>query len=495
MESEDIKNKGSDIIGSFAENIENNLNYYFGSKIGAVYNFGKEIYFEAGYENLFSIIDSLKNKADFNFNILSSIKYKEASNFLLISLFSYEKSMTLNIRVRNSISYLKLDFKNITSSIKKFFDVSEYYSDRDYIKDINNDLIIFSQTPETLDTFDIYLSLNDNLIKDAYLCDEISRYNSSIIFKSMEINKLISMLNNMDYKAGIYPELCFCLGIESLLQIKLPKRAVYIRMLLCELFRVACHLSYIVSMSLVLGNTAAFNYTLTEKEKILSIIELITGSRIIPNFMRIGGVKKDIEENILDSLHKLIPHLYKGIKKIEDIFLSDVVMLEKLKNVGTADSKSAKASGITGPNLRASGIRYDLRKTSNYLLYKNIAFTVPLGRIGDNFDRLTIRFKEVYQSLKIISELIESMPLGAVGKMINPASLELYPTPIISTVECPHGIFKLFIEIKENRDIEIIPIGPTKNNMILCEKTLSNCSFDELLAVVSSFGIESAEMY
>jgi len=79
--------------------------------------------------------------------------------------------------------------------------------------------------------------------------------------------------------------------------------------------------------------------------------------------------------------------------------------------------------------------------------------------------------------------------------MINPASLELYPTLVISTVECPHGIFKLFIEIKENRDIEIIPIGPTKNNMILCEKTLSNCSFDELLAVVSSFGIESAEMY
>jgi NADH-quinone oxidoreductase subunit D len=302
-------------------------------------------------------------------------------------------------------------------------------------------------------------------------------------------------LNNLDYKAGIYPELCFCLGIENLLQVKPPKRSTFIRMLLCELFRIACHLSYIADMSVVLGNMAAFNYTLTDKEKILNIIELITGSRIIPNFIRIGGVKKDVDENVLESLHNLIPKIYKSIKRIEDLFSSDVVMLEKLKYSGIANGQSAKEAGVTGPNLRASGVRHDLRKTSNYLLYKDIAFTIPLGRIGDNFDRVLIRFKEIYQSLKIISEIAESMPLGATGKMINTFNLELYPSRIISTVECPHGIFKLYIEVKENRDIEIIPISSIKNNMILCEKTLRNCSFDELLPIVSSFGIESPEMY
>jgi Ni,Fe-hydrogenase III large subunit len=150
---------------------------------------------------------------------------------------------------------------------------------------------------------------------------------------------------------------------------------------------------------------------------------------------------------------------------------------------------------VTGPNLRASGVRYDLRKTPNYLLYKNIAFTVPMGRIGDNFDRVMVRFKEIYQSLKIIGEIVESMPLGATGKMINPLNLELYPSSIISSVECPHGIFKMHIDIKENKDIEIVPVSSIKNNIILCEKTLRNCNFDELLPVVSSFGIESPEMY
>ncbi|MCE5329266.1 hypothetical protein LLG07_02905 [bacterium] len=493
--SEEVKDKSEEIIGSFAENVEKNLNFYFGSKIGVVYNFGKDIFFEVNYENLFDILESLKSNPDFNFNTLSAVKYKKSDNFLLIVLFSYEKLITLNIKVKNTVSYLKFDFNDIIDSLKKVYEFSQYYSNRDYIKDINNDLIIFSQIPETLDTFDIYVSLNEDVIKDAYICDEISRYNSSIIFNSNEINKIISMLYNLDYKAGVYPELCFCLGIENLLQIKLPKRAVYIRMLLCELFRIICHLSYIVSMSMILSNMAAFNYTLMEKEKILNVIEIITGSRTIPNFIRIGGVKKDVEDSTLDSLYKLIPQLYKSIRRVEDMFLSDVILLEKLKDKGIIDGKTAKISGLTGPNLRASGVRFDLRKTDNYLLYKDFSFTVPLGRFGDSFDRIFIRFKEIYQSLKIIGGIIETMPLGAVGKMINPANLELIPSPIISTVECPHGIFKLFIEVKENKDIEITPIGPTRNNMIACERALVGFSTDELLPIVSSFGIESPEMY
>ncbi|MCL5070417.1 MAG: hypothetical protein M1308_05915, partial [Actinobacteria bacterium] len=469
--------------------------FYFGNKIGIVYNFGKDIFFEVSYENLPDILESLKNNHDFNFNVLSRIKYKEASNFLIIILFSYEKLITLNIKVKNTVSFLGSDFKSITNSLKKIFEFSQYYSDRDYIKDINNDLVIFSQLPETLDTFDIYVSLDDDVIKSAYLCDEISRYNSGIVFSNKEISKIMSMLNNLDYKAGVYPELCFCQGIESLMQIKLPKRAAYIRMLLCELSRIICHLSYIVSMSLVMGNMKVFNYALTEKEKILNIFELITGSRVIPNFIRIGGVKKDVEDSVLDSLHKLIPPFYKGIKRIEDIFFSDIVLLERLRGKGIVDSKTAKISGLTGPNLRASGIRFDLRKTENYLLYKDFSFTVPLGRFGDSFDRIFIRFKEIYQSLKITGEIIEAMPLGPIGKMINPVNLELIPSPVISTVECPHGIFKLFIDIKENKEIEIIPMGPARNDIIACEKSLVSCSVDELLPVVSSFGIESQEMY
>src|SRR5680860_666557 len=413
MEFEHTKDKNSGMASNLAENVEKNLDYYFGTKIEKVYNSGMDIYFEVRYEDLFVILDTLKNKDDFDFNILSSLKYKEAGGVLLISLFSFEKAMSINIRVKNSASFLEFDIKNAAASVRKLFENAGYFLERSYLKDVVNDAVVFGQVPETLDTFDIYLSLDENIIKEAYLCDEICQYNARVIFEEKEIN-------NLDYKAGIFPELCFCLGIENLLQIKPPKRATHIRMLLCELFRITCHLSYIADMSLVLGSTATFNYALTDKEKILNTIEHITGARVIPNFIRIGGVKKDVEENVLDELHKLIPRAYKSIRKIEEIFSSDVLILEKLKNSGIVSSRLAKESGATGPNLRASGVRYDLRKIPDYLLYKNIAFTIPLGRAGDNFDRVLVRFKEIYQSLKIIAEIVESMPLGATGKMINP---------------------------------------------------------------------------
>jgi len=490
-----INNSNDPVDNNFIDNIESNLKYFLGDKINNIYNFGKEIYFEVNYENLFEVLNNLKNNEDFNFDILRNIKYKQKNNFLLIVLFSFEKSTALIIKVTNLNYRFDFDIKNFSFSLKEIFDNADRFLKQDDFNEENSDLIFYSQIPELLDTFDIYLTLDNELIKEAYLNDEISHFNKNIVINSKEINKLISVLSNFDYKDGITPELCFCMGIENLLQIKIPKRAIYIRMILSEIFRINCHLSYLVNMGIILENSLIFNSALMEKEKISSIIELITGSRVIPNFIRIGGVKKDIEDNTLIFINKSIPQLYKNIKRIEDIFFSDNVILEKLINKGILSSKVAKELGITGPNLRASSIRYDLRKNFDYLLYRDIAFTVPLGKIGDCFDRITIRFKEIYQSLKIIREIIHLLPIGAINKMINPTNLEFFESKIISTVEGAHGVYKMLIEVKENNKIEIIPITSIKNNIISCENSLKNCDFEDLLPIVSSFGIDSADLY
>lgn len=479
------------------EDIEKNLDFYFGNKIGIIYNFGKDLYFEVSPKDLPEVIDVLKNNSSFNFDVLSYIKYKEHRNFLLIGLFSYERGLSINLRVKDFFNEKKLDLKNILSLTKKCFETAENFLEQSYLKDIYTDVVILSQVPETLDNFDMYLSLDagSSSIKSLYLNDEISSFDLSILFRSSEINKLISILNTLDYKAAIFPELCFCIGMESLLSIKISKRTEYIRMLLCELFRVSCHLSYVINMSIVVGNLNIFNYALIEREKVLNLIEQITGSRIVPNFIRIGGVKKDLDNNVLSSIEKIIKPLYKSIKRIEDNFLSDVIILEKLKNICFLNSNVAKLFGVTGPNLRASGLRYDLRKTENYLLYRDFSFITPLGRYGDNLDRVIVRFKEIYQSLKIISEIVLSMPTGVVGNTLDIKNIELEASPIISSVECPHGVFKLFIEVGQNKEIEIIPIGPTKNNINAAEESLKGSDFEDLLPSVSSFGIESSEMY
>ncbi|MDD3520632.1 MAG: hypothetical protein PHU65_05265 [Actinomycetota bacterium] len=478
-----------------AEDIEKEIDILFGNKIGAIYNFGKELLFDVSPDNLSEVLNILRNNPDLEFNVLAYIKKKPEKNLLLIGLLSYDKGITINIRVKNIIAERRIDYKSIIDSVKKYFKNAQYYSDRQYLKDTNRDAVILSQLPETLDTFDIYLSFEDNIINQAYLSNEISMFNQDILFKNSDINKIIAKINILSYKAAVFPELCFCLGIENLLSLKIPKRATYIRMLLCELFRISSHLSFIANTSLIIGNQNALNYTLTEKEKILNIIEIITGSRVIPNFIRIGGVKKDIDDSIIKMILKSLPGIFKNIRKIEDLFSSDIVILGKLKEIAYLNIKDARSFGLTGPNLRASGFRYDLRKDAGYLLYKDFSFTIPLGRYGDNLDRVIIRFKEIYQALKIINEIAKILPIGPVAKMMDHSAIVFEESPIISSVECPDGIFKLYIEIKPGSEIEIIPIGPVSNNMHACEQSLEGCNFDNLLTTISSFCIESPEMY
>jgi len=480
---------------NYSIDAEKTIDFRFGNKIGAIYNFGNDLLFDAVPEILLEILDFMKNNPEMGFDTLSYVKYKDSYDFLLFGLLSYKKNLTVNIRVMLKSKSKEADIKSIMESIGKYYENAKYYSDRAYLKDMNRDVVIFSQIPETLDNFDIYLSLEDNIIKTAYLCNEISSFSQNISFKSFDMNKIIANINVLEYKAAVFPELCFCMGIENLLALKIPKRAVYIRMLLCELFRISSHLSFIVNASLIIGNQSGFNLTLIEREKVLNMIEMITGSRIIPNFIRIGGVKRDIDDYVLEMISESLPVLFKNIRKIEDSFSSDIVLLDKLKDIGSISIKDVNNFALTGPNLRASGHRYDLRKDPSYLLYKDFSFTIPLGRYGDNLDRVIIRFKEIYQSFKIINELIRLMPIGPVGKMISVSSFELEQSPIISSIESPHGLFKLYIEILPESKIEIIPIGSVSNSMFACEKALEGCSFDNLLTTITSFCIDSPTMY
>ncbi len=495
MADEELKNNKEKHSINYSEDIEKEIDFLFGNKIGAIFNYGRDILFDVSPENLPEVINELKNNPELGFDVLSYIRHKEQRNFILIGLLSYSKGITINIRVRYPLAERKVDYKSVIDIIKKDYETAEYYSDRQYVKDACRDAVILSQIPETLDSFDIYLSFEDDIITKAYLSNEISSFNQSILFNISEINKIIASINILSYKAAIFSEICFCMGIENLLSLKIPKRAVYLRMLLCELFRISSHLSFIVNTSLIIGSQNMLNYTLTEREKILNIIEMITGSRIIPNFSRIGGVKKDIDENILKTILKSLPMIFKNIKKIEDSFSSDIVILGKLKDIGQSSIKDGQFFGLTGPNLRASGFRYDMRKDPGYLLYRDFSFTIPLGRYGDNLDRVIIRFKEIYQSLKIINEIIRMLPIGPIDKMLDPSSIDYEQSPIISSIECPDGVFKLYMEIHPDSKIEIIPIGPSSNNMYACEKTLEGCNFNNLLTTISSFCITSPEMY
>jgi NADH-quinone oxidoreductase subunit D len=261
-----------------------------------------------------------------------------------------------------------------------------------------------------------------------------------------------------------------------------------------ELFRMINHLEYISNISSILDYDIARNLALLEKEKILRTTEIITGARVIPNYMRIGGVRADIGSDILKKLKRQLPSMYKKIKRIENILVRDFVLVERTTNIGTITKQLAAEFGISGPNLRASGSRHDRRKENDNLSYGDLHFTVPYGRKGDCLERISIRFAEIYQSMKIIGQVVSKIPMGPVIKKINLPHLDLNLSAFASSVECPHGEMKIFGELEGKTLQSLAVFGPSKSSLSLAETLLEGSSFEDIRLIIASLDISGGEL-
>jgi NADH-quinone oxidoreductase subunit D len=483
----------------FIERVEKNLEFYLKNKLIYTKRLGQEILCAVSKENLYSVLEELKKNNEFDVQILNSInKYSIGKDwYLLINLSSVVNNFSLLLKItllnKNGES-LNCEYNEIIDIVKNFFDSAAFYKDRSDLKLNNSDIVIGSQFLDGLDSFDLYLSTNNDIIEQAYFDTSISKIIDNDFYNNSEIMNLLTYISRFDYTAGIFPELCLCMGIEELMQLRVLKRVQYIRMLLCELFRISSHIYFISNISKILGCDLVYNLSLIERERVLKIIEFITGSRINTNFIRIGGVRKDINDEKIKSIKDNLPVFFRKISKIETMLLDDSVVTARLKNVGVADKRTALEYGVSGPNLRAAGVRYDLRKNRNLLLYKDISFLIALGKFGDCLDRVQIRFGEIYQSLKIIEQILDDLPEEHVKKLLNLEDLEFPLSSMISSIECPHGVFKIYIEVKENKILNFLVIGPSKNSIYFSEKMLPGSKLEDLELILASLDISSGEI-
>jgi len=480
----------------FTEKIERNLKFYLKDKIENVYKLGEEAACTVSEENLYEVLKELKSNPEFQLESLCNIALFESKgrNFLLIILSSHVNNFSILVKVKLNGQISESRYNGIVNLAGEFYEASDFYKKRDNLKSKFSDIVIFGQNFDGLDGFDIYALSADDSLNKIYIDRSISKFDTSSFCRDSDILKLISYIGRFDYKAAIFPELCFCMNFEKLLQLKIPKRVQHIRMLVCELFRISNHTGFIVNMSKILGCSVAYNLALIERERILRLIEHMTGSRIFPNFIRIGGVVKDIKEGETSNIKRDMEILNKNIKVIEGMILGSNQAVEKLKNKGIIDKSTAVNFGLSGPNLRASGVRSDLRKGRDLLLYRDASFVVPLGKYGDCLDRVLIRFKELYQSIKIINQTINKMPMGAIGKMINVSHIDLPFSAVVSSVECPHGVFKVYIEVEKNEVVSLVVTGPSKNSLAVCEKILSKSKIDDVGLILASLDISTGEI-
>ena len=219
-------------------------------------------------------------------------------------------------------------------------------------------------------------------------------------------------VTRMDYASPIFNELVFCMAAEELLGLELPPRAVWIRMLLCELNRLTSHFLFLATNGMDLGSSTMMIYGWREREEGLRILEAITGLRMNHNFIRVGGTAADLPDGWRESLTAYLEKIPARLDDYDALMTNQPIWRDRLQGVGTMTAEEALALGATGPILRSTGYGWDLRRDTPYLAYDEVDFDVIVGTYGDSYDRYAIRLNEIRESAKILWQCIEKMPDG-----------------------------------------------------------------------------------
>jgi NADH-quinone oxidoreductase subunit D len=217
-------------------------------------------------------------------------------------------------------------------------------------------------------------------------------------------------LDRVDYLESDMNNLGFALAVEKLLDIECPERGQWVRTIISEVLRMGAHFLWLGTSVMELGAQTVFMYSMRDRELTYDMMEILSGMRINTTFFRVGGMRADVPSEFFQKLDEFLNVMPERIDEYEQLLTNNPIFLDRTKGVGTLTAEEAIDLGVTGPNLRASGVNWDIRKTDPYCKYDEVDFRVPLGSNGDVFDRYLVRIEEMRQSLDIIEQCLESMP-------------------------------------------------------------------------------------
>jgi NADH-quinone oxidoreductase subunit D len=235
------------------------------------------------------------------------------------------------------------------------------------------------------------------------------------IAENVTWNQFIPYTDRLDYLAPLANNVAYACAVEKLMGYELPERARVIRVICCELARISSHLVGVGCCAMDVGAMTVFLYTFTEREKIYNLYELLTGARFTTSYTRIGGVARDLPDGFIDNLKLFIDQFPGKVDETDRLLTRNPIFISRMKDVGVISREDAIDYGLTGPNLRGSGVEFDLRKKTPYLDYDQYKFEVPVGEVGDCFDRYLVRMEEMRQSVSIIRQAIKRLPGGPVS--------------------------------------------------------------------------------
>src|SRR5262245_45479759 len=280
--------------------------------------------------------------------------------------------------------------------------------------------------PSTHGVLRIVLELDGEIIAKAIPDVGYLHRGDEKIAENMTYTQFIPYTDRLDYLAPLANNVAYALAVEKLLGIdnQLTPRCQFIRVICCELARISSHLLGLGSYAMDVGAMTVFLHTFTEREKIYNLCESISGARFTTSYTRIGGLSRDLPPGWTDQCRRFCNEVIVNINETETLLSRNRIFVDRTQGVGVIAKEDAVDYGLSGPNLRGSGIDHDLRKAQPYLIYDQLDFDVPCGTTGDSYDRYILRIEEMRQSVRILHQCLDKLPAGPVnvfdGKIVLP---------------------------------------------------------------------------
>jgi len=332
-------------------------------------------------------------------------------------------------------------------------------------------------------------------------------------------HQCIPLTDRLDYVAGMTNNLAYVLAVEKLLGLEVPPRAQAIRVLLSELQRISSHLLWLGTHAHDIGAMTPLFYALRERDEILFMFEMICGSRLTPSYFRVGGLAQDLPEGLEEKGREFTRTFNAHVDEYETLLTKNKIWLKRTQGVGVISAQEAVNWGMTGPNLRASNMPWDLRKTMPYSGYENYEFIVPTGKNGDVYDRYMVRMMEVRQSNEIVRQVLDKMPGGAIladdPRVVYPPkdrvqqSIEAlihhfhlasagFPTPpgeVYASIESPKGELGFYlVSDGTNKPWRFRVRPPSFINLSALPVMVQGRLISDVVAVIGSIDIVLAEI-
>tara|TARA_Y100000588_G_scaffold61337_2_gene60578 strand:- start:1194 stop:2318 length:1125 start_codon:yes stop_codon:yes gene_type:complete len=317
---------------------------------------------------------------------------------------------------------------------------------------------------------------------------------SEKISESERYNQIVTLFDRLDYVGNLNNELAFCLAVEKLMGITVPERAEYIRVILCELNRIASHMLFYGVYGLDSGAMTPMLYGFRERERIQDLFQRITGARMMHNYIRIGGIKEDLPTDFDSRIGILLDDLKRGVDECDQLLSGNEMFLARTKNVGILDAADAVDYGVSGPTLRASGVAEDVRVTDSYSIYDRFDFGIPLGTKGDCWDRYYVRVEEMRESIKIIENAMRDMPNGDILAKVRRIARPPKGEAFVRT-ESPRGDLGVFV-VSDGSDMpyRVKVRAPSFANLQALQLMLEGAYLADAVLILGSIDIIMGEV-